>query len=476
MKKFYSALIKKIRKRTISEIIETIIEHKIFKPAVISIITSFVIFNGLSYLKTHLEKNNYYKQSQLEQKIKVTIPDNYNLRIDQNQTLQHQIKVGDTLLKILLDIGTSESDTFEILSEIRKVYDPKSIKVGDKITIKYNNQASSDIKKIESKNGENLLKKEEVRKKAVIESININPSPETEIIVSSRKSVDNIYHYQAKKISKTLTKQILKYAVTIKDGLYNDGIAAGISPNIMINMINLYSFDIDFQRDIRDNDKFEILFESFYDEKGNHIKDGNVLFTSLNLQQKRTIDMYLSNIGGKNEYFDSKGNSVKKSLLKTPINGARISSGFGMRRHPILGYSKMHKGIDFAAPTGTPIFAAGAGTITYYGIKGGYGNFVQIRHNKDYSTGYGHASRLIKKLKVGSKVQQGEIVAYVGSTGRSTGPHLHYEIIIKGQQVNPANVKSTSGIKLTGAILKKFMAGKSEIDKYLRTIPNQSRF
>jgi murein DD-endopeptidase MepM/ murein hydrolase activator NlpD len=178
-------------------------------------------------------------------------------------------------------------------------------------------------------------------------------------------------------------------------------------------------------------------------------------------------------VGNQIEYFDGKGNSVRKSLLRTPINGARISSGFGMRRHPVLGYSKMHKGTDFAAPTGTPIFAAGAGTITYYGVKGGYGNYVQIRHNPEYSTAYGHASKFNKKFKVGSKVKQGDVVAYVGTTGRSTGPHLHFEVIYKGQQINPAKVKATSGIRLAGKELKSFLATKNEIDRYRKNVPNQ---
>ncbi len=271
------------------------------------------------------------------------------------------------------------------------------------------------------------------------------------------------------------SKHILKYSATIKNGLYVDGTEAGISPNIMINMINLYSFDVDFQRDIHSGDQFEILFESYYDDKGNRVKDGDVLFASLDLKTKTTIDMYLHKSGNRNEYFDAKGRSVRKSLLKTPINGARISSGFGARKHPILGYTKVHKGIDFAAPTGTPIFAAGSGTITYYGVKGGYGNFVQIRHNADYSTAYGHASRFKKGLRVGSKVSQGDVVAYVGTTGRSTGPHLHYEILYKGGAVNPSKVKSTSGLTLTGKELQRFMASKGQIDGYLKNTPNQNK-
>ena len=238
-----------------------------------------------------------------------------------------------------------------------------------------------------------------------------------------------------------------------------------------MNMINLYGYDIDFQRDLHKGDKFEMLVESFYNENGKKIRDGNVLYSSITLSN-RSIDIYMHKIDEKIEYFDSKGNSVKKSLLRTPINGARVSSGFGMRRHPILGYSKMHKGADFAAPTGTPIMAAGSGVIAYMAVKGGYGNYVQIKHNQDYATAYGHASRFNKKFRVGAKVKQGDIVAYVGSTGRSTGPHLHFEVIYKGEQVNPAKVKATSGIKLAGKDLAKFELSRSEIDKYRRNIPN----
>ncbi|MES2678108.1 MAG: M23 family metallopeptidase [Pseudomonadota bacterium] len=460
----------------IANLVEHIIEHKLFKPISVSIITSFILFSGFSYFKNYLEDRRIQSARTVdERQIKVNIPDSYyGFNLNQSQTVQHQIKAGDTLLKILLDLGADEADVFTILSEIRKVYDPKLINAGDKVNIKYQVELSYPENKDEADSEDNKSAKTP-RRKVFITSINFTPSAEKEISLLGTKNADQTYSYQAKQTIKKLTKHIVKYSATIKNGLYVDGTDAGISPNIMINMINLYSYDVDFQRDIREGDNFEILFESFYDDKGNRVKDGDVLFASLDLQRKRTIDMYLNKSDGRNEYFDAKGNSVKKSLLRTPINGARISSGFGARKHPILGYTKMHKGIDFAAPSGTPIFAAGSGTITYYGIKGGYGNFVQIRHNADYSTGYGHASRFVKKLRVGSKVKQGDVVAYVGSTGRSTGPHLHYEIIFKGTQVNPSKVKSTSGLTLAGKELKRFMANKAEIDGYLKNTPNQNK-
>jgi murein DD-endopeptidase MepM/ murein hydrolase activator NlpD len=191
--------------------------------------------------------------------------------------------------------------------------------------------------------------------------------------------------------------------------------------------------------------------------------------------QNRTIEIYMHKINGKVEYFDAKGNSVRKSLLRTPIHGARVSSGFGMRRHPILGYSKMHKGTDFAASTGTPILAAGNGTIVHFGVKGGYGNYVQIKHSAEYATAYGHASRFNRKFHLGSKVKQGDVIAYVGTTGRSTGPHLHFEVLYRGNQINPSKVKATSGLKLSGKELTRFAALKDEIDRYRKNIPNQIR-
>jgi murein DD-endopeptidase MepM/ murein hydrolase activator NlpD len=355
------------------------------------------------------------------------------------------------LLKILADFGAEEDDIFEILSEVKKLYDPRSVKVGDAIKIKY---------KIE-------LSQKNLEEKKILE-IFLNPLPEREIIVS--KGADGKFF--AKEIKKNLTKHIVKYSGSIKEGLFVDGTNSGISPTTMMNMINLYGYDVDFQRDIMEGDKFEMLVESFYADDGKKVKDGVVLFSSLSLK-KRVIETYSHKVADKTEYFDSLGNSIRKSLLRTPINGARVSSKFGIRKHPILGYSRMHKGIDFAAPSGTPILAAGSGTITHRGIKGGYGNFVEIKHNQDYRTAYGHASSFTKKFKLGSKVKQGDIIAFVGSTGRSTGPHLHFEIVYKGSAINPAKVRAVSGIRLSGRELLRFKARKAEIDRLRKESPNQ---
>lgn len=456
--------LKKINWQKLLVIVDYSIEHRLFRPVVFSLIAFFMLFQGVRYGQNLVSD---YKESQVKKRqttpIKINISaSGMNLDIDEDQIIDHRIKSGDTMLKILVDVGANEQDIFAILASMKKVFSPQSITVGDQVTIKYRVKIGVDSSKSEMQSN--------VNRKVIVNTVTIAPSLEEQIIVSRKKDGT----YETKQVKVKLQRYVSKYSGTIKNGLFVDGVEAGLSPTSMMNMINLYGYDVDFQRDIHSGDKFEILVESFYGEDGKKIKDGNVLFSSLTLQN-RVIELYMHKVDNHVEYFDAKGNSVRKSLLRTPINGARVSSGFGLRRHPILGYSKMHKGIDFAAPSGTPILAAGNGTIVWFGTKGGYGNFVKIKHNAEYSTAYGHASRFNKKFRLGSKVKQGDVVAYVGTTGRSTGPHLHFELLFHDQQVNPAKVKTTSGIKLAGKELVRFQTSKAEIDKYRSNIPNQIR-
>lgn len=452
--------LKKINKTRLRDFFEYLIEHNRFKPVVISILTSFILISGFDYAQGLIDDyQDYLASKSRNTPIRINISNQgAGFDFDEEQILDYRVKTGDTLMKIMLDIGAPESDVIAILGEMKKVYNPKDINKNDQISIKYRVKVGLDQKD----NPENL------GKTVTINSVSIAAAPDQEIVVSRTNSGG----YDAREIKVKLLRYISRYYGTLKNGFFADGVEAGISPTAMMNMIQLYSYDIDFQRDIHNGDKFEMLVESFYTEDGKKVKDGDVLFSLLTLQN-RSIEFYMHKVDGKVEYFDGKGNSVRKSLLRTPVNGARVSSGFGLRRHPILGYSKMHQGIDFAAPMGTPILAAGNGRISYYGKKGGYGNFVQIQHNSDYSTAYGHASRYVAKLHVGSSVRQGDVIAYVGSTGRSTGPHLHFEVIYKGKPINPAKVKATSGLKLAGKELARFNADKDEIDKYRKNIPNQ---
>ncbi len=408
-----------------------------------------------------------YREKQENQRLTTPVVVNIsgsgvNFDIDEEQVFEHRFKSGDTMLKVLLNVGAPEQDVFAILAAMKKVHNLKDISSGDHIIVKYKVKIGYDPAK--SSDGA------DVERKVLVENVSFSPSSEKQIVVS--RQADGEYSAKEKEI-KTM-RYISRYYGTIKNGLFVDGVQSGISPTSMMNMINLYGYELDFQRDLHGGDRFEMLVESFYSEDGKKLRDGNVLFSSLMLQN-RTIEIYMHKINGKVEYFDAKGNSVRKSLLRTPINGARVSSGFGMRRHPILGYSKMHKGTDFAASTGTPILAAGNGTIVHFGVKGGYGNYVQIKHSAEYATAYGHASRFNRKFHLGSKVKQGDVIAYVGTTGRSTGPHLHFEVLYRGNQINPSKVKATSGLKLSGKELTRFAALKDEIDRYRKNIPNQIR-
>jgi murein DD-endopeptidase MepM/ murein hydrolase activator NlpD len=246
--------------------------------------------------------------------------------------------------------------------------------------------------------------------------------------------------------------------------------AAGIPHRILGEAIKYLSFDIDFQREIQPGDGFEMMFERYYDEKGVAAKEGALHYISMTLSGKPYM-LYRYASGNDVDFYTAKGESVRKALLKTPMDGAKITSKFGNRHHPILGYTKMHKGVDFGAAPGTPIQAAGEGTVEIAAFNGAYGNYVKIRHSSGYSTAYAHMSRFGAGTKKGVKVRQGQIIGYVGSTGRSTGPHLHYEIIVNNNQVNPLSVKMPSGKKLAGKELTGFNVAKAETDNQLAALP-----
>ena len=249
----------------------------------------------------------------------------------------------------------------------------------------------------------------------------------------------------------------------IKNNLYNSAIQSGIEPNIIIEFARIFGFEVDFQRDIRKGDWFELLYEKFEDDNEIVRDTGKIIYASMFVNGEE-INLYNFKDKDNDDFFDIKGQSITKSLMKTPINGARLSSSFGMRKHPILGYNKMHRGTDFAAPSGTPIMASGSGTITRARWCGGGGNCVKIRHNSTYETIYAHMKSFAKGVKEGRKVKQGQIIGYVGSTGMSTGPHLHYEVIVNGKKVNSQKLKLPSGKKLKGESRKEFELKRIKID------------
>ena len=284
--------------------------------------------------------------------------------------------------------------------------------------------------------------------------------------VEIRKSQNN---FIIKENILQLNKREVVIRNDIKNNLYSSAVNAGIEPNIIIEFARIFGFEVDFQRDIRKGDWFEILYERFEDDN-NKVRDtGKIIYASMFVNGEE-INLYNFKYNKIEDYYDMNGKSITKSLMKTPINGARLSSSFGMRKHPILGYNKMHRGTDFAAPSGTPIMASGSGTVTRARWCGGGGNCVKIKHNSTYETVYAHMKSFGKGVKEGRKVKQGQIIGYVGSTGLSTGPHLHYEVIVNGKKVNSQRLKLPSGKILKDRERSEFEIKRIKIDLRLSNL------
>jgi murein DD-endopeptidase MepM/ murein hydrolase activator NlpD len=266
-----------------------------------------------------------------------------------------------------------------------------------------------------------------------------------------------------KEIVTNLNKSIIIKEGIILKSLYNTAVDLGVPPNVIIEFARIYGFQIDFQREIQKNDSFQIMYEIFEDENGKIFETGNILFSNLKLRNQDN-SLYFFNKKNSVGHYDKSGKSIKKALMKTPINGARLSSSFGMRKHPIDGFNKMHRGTDFAAPKGTPIMASGDGVVVRAKWCGGGGNCVKIKHNSTYSTVYAHMSKFARGIKNGTRVKQGQTIGYVGSTGKSTGPHLHYEVIENGVKINSQTLKLPSGKILKGNDRKLFEVEKIKLD------------
>ena len=350
--------------------------------------------------------------------------------------INYVIENNDTLEKILIKFNINYGDIKNITGKLRE----------------------KKLASIFAGKNLNLIIKELDNKSITLVSLvyPVNNTTSVEI----RKSQDSF-------IVKENILQLYKKEVVIKNAiktnLYSSAIEAGIEPNIIVEFARIFGFEVDFQRDIRKGDWFEILYEKFEDDN-NKVRDtGKIIYASMFVNGEE-INLYNFKFNDEEEYYDVKGKSITKSLMKTPINGARLSSSFGMRKHPILGYNKMHRGTDFAAPTGTPIMASGSGTVTRARWCGGGGNCVKIKHNSTYETIYAHMKSFAKGIKEGRKVKQGQIIGYVGSTGLSTGPHLHYEVIVNGKKVNSQKLKLPSGKILKGEERKIFELDRIKID------------
>ena len=352
--------------------------------------------------------------------------------------INYKVKEGDTYESIINGINIPQKEKKLFLKAVTKNKNLKILRLNQNIYFKIDKRSSPKI----------LEFKIEVSKKKEI------------IFV---KNIDN-ESFNSKKIEKNLNKVITFKEGVIRTSLYNTAINLNIKPNVIIEFARLYGFQVDFQRDIWKNDSFQIIYEEFKNEEGKVIENGEIIYANLNLQNK-DIQLYKFEYEkNKIDYFDENGKSMRKTLMKTPINGARLSSSFGKRKHPILGFTKMHTGTDFAAPKGTPIMASGDGLVVRAKWCGGGGNCVKIKHNSVYQTVYAHLSKFGRGIKKGTRVKQGQIIGYVGSTGLSTGPHLHYEVIENGKKINSQKLKLPSGKVLKGKQRKLFEVNKIKID------------
>tara|TARA_B110000438_G_C15754956_1_gene624652 strand:- start:26 stop:1333 length:1308 start_codon:yes stop_codon:yes gene_type:complete len=353
--------------------------------------------------------------------------------------IKYEIRSGDTIQKILKKNKVQNNEIQSIIGHYKKFANPNNLMVGNKIDI--------TVKKNAVNNGNNILNF----------SIPISKSTTIEIKKNSLNQIES-----QKIITKLYKKKVLAENV-ISKSLYSSAVESKINPDTIIEFARIFGFEIDFQRDIRKNDYFRIIYDKFVDENGEYIKSGSILYAYMNVNGKE-ISLYKFGDDKSYGYFDLNGKSVEKALMKTPINGARLSSSFGLRKHPILGFTKMHSGTDFAAPMGTPIMASGSGTITRAKWCGGGGNCIKIKHNSTYQTIYAHMKSFAKGIKVGKKVRQGQIIGYVGSTGMSTGPHLHYEVIVNGKKVNSQKLKLPSGKVLKNNERTKFEIHRIKTD------------
>ena len=373
--------------------------------------------------------NNIYFQKSINQIFDNLVP--------RYKNIDHKISSGETFDKILNNYSIPNEEINQIKKKLNSDYDINNLKPNLEIKITID---QSNNKKITSF---------------------LFPVSRTEKIQLTRNLDNNLF--EKKIIITNLNKKIVFKEGKITQSLYKTAIDLNVQPNVIIEFARIYGFQVDFQRDIRKNDNFQIMYEVFEDDDGKVFETGNIIFADLKLSGKNNALYYFEKKGSEGHY-DENGKSVEKALMKTPINGARLSSAFGMRKHPIDGFNKMHRGTDFAAPMGTPIMASGSGLITRARWCGGGGNCIKIKHNSTYETIYAHMKNFARGIKEGIRVKQGQIIGYVGSTGKSTGPHLHYEVVVNGKKVNSQKLKLPSGKTLKGKEREIFEVEKIKLD------------
>lgn len=357
------------------------------------------------------------------------------------QTISGTLKSRDTLFELLVRMGADGGDADAALRQIyqKEFIDARKLRPGMTLDATF----------------------EDIGDELSLTGLSLRATPDQTVVVTRNSSGDG---WTAAGLKAKVTPSYKRVATTIDTSIYDAALKLGAGDQQVVDFAKIFAYDIDFQREIYPGDEFEILYEAWVDERGNPVSTGEVLYAELNGKAlKRGFYRHTPSDDEVMDYFDAKGESATKFLMKTPINGARLSSSFGRRRHPISGYTRLHKGTDFAARTGTPVYAAGHGVVERASRYGGYGNYVRIRHANGYKTAYAHLSRY-GNIRTGRRVRQGDVIGYVGSTGASTGPHLHYEVMINGKHVNAMSLKLPTGRKLSGDMLDEFTVKRSEID------------
>jgi len=410
--------------------------------AIISLILISFIFFTIKYNETSSQKRGETLSRILKNNYFLELNKFFFQKINSPYlSIAHKITKGENLTNIFKSYNIDEKDIIKANSKLKKFIKPNKLKMGMILDLVIKKNISGTL---------NLIK--------------LNLPTSKSINISLDRDANNKF-IAKKKITQLFTKLSFSEGI-IKKSLYSSAIENNVDPNIIIEFARIYGFEIDFQRDIRKNDVFQILYETLVDEDGEWYSDGKIIYTYMSVQN-RELALYHYETDEFSGNFYINGKSAEKALMKTPINGARLSSPFGMRKHPILGYNKKHTGTDFAAPLGTPIMASGSGTIVKAQWCGGGGNCIKIKHNSTYSTVYAHLSKFAGGIKSGTKVKQGKIIGYVGSTGLSTGPHLHYEVIVNGKKINSQKLNLPSGRILKGKDRKKFEIQRIRTDVLL---------
>lgn len=361
---------------------------------------------------------------------------------------QIELRRGDTLMDVLSRVGIQATEAYDAVSSLREVADLRRLRAGQRLVI--------ELAPVES---------EERLRKLVLP---LDAATEVHLV----RAEDGAF--AARSVERRLQREMVRVGGEIRDSLFASAVTAGLPSSALHQMVKLLSWDVDLQRDVHPGDRFETVFERKINEAGEPAGGGDLLFVGLKLRGREIEAYRFTTADGRVGFFDGQGRTLRKWLLKTPVDGARLSSTFGPRRHPVLGYTRMHKGIDFVAPTGTPVLAAGDGVVEFAGRNRGYGKYIRLRHNGEYGTAYAHLSRFAPTIKRGRRVKQGEVIGYVGSTGMSTGPHLHYEMLQRGEQVNPLTLKAEFSDQLPNVDLRRFQELRAEIDD-LRDRPERDQ-